>query len=158
MIARPNQMQRSFCARFGTAVFLTSALLLGCSEQSTAPDLPLQLVGSTTGTYTIRFVDGRRLPVLVCAGEVKVTAGSLRLRADHTFLASVRFSSPPTAARETYQETGTYSRQAGTNRIIFASSSRPGTTWNGTLLADGSIRIRYWVCGEGHAVKLVRSL
>jgi hypothetical protein len=142
--------------RIGTSLMI--AVLSACAGDVTAPPEPNQLAGSVTGLYSLRFIDGSRLPVTLCAGEVKVIAGTLRLRSDRTFLASVRFRSPPTAPAQTYQETGSYTREAGTNTIVFQSASRPGASWRGTVLGDGSIRIRYRICGETHVARLFRSL
>jgi hypothetical protein len=144
--------------RLGIAAVLLVSLFAACAEESTAPAVPQQLVDSLAGTYSVRFIDGSRLPVIVCAEDVKVISGTLRLRFNNTFVASARYRSPPTAPAETYQEAGTYTRQPGTNKIVFQSTSRPGVTWDGTVLSDGSIRIRYPVCGESHHVRVFRAL
>jgi hypothetical protein len=136
---------------------LPVALLGACAGDATAPVASQQLVASVTGSYSIRFIDGRRLPVLLCANDAKVTAGSLRLRSNNTFQASVWYRSPPTASQEIYRESGTFTRAPGSNRIVFHLASAPGTRWTGTLATDGSIRIRYLICGETHHAKVVRS-
>jgi hypothetical protein len=151
-----RRVLRAFRAPFGVAVLMTP-LLLGCAQDEvTAPGAPQHLVGSLGGTYSVRSVNGRVLPLRVCAGETKLIAGTLRLRSDRTFVGTIRHSSPPGAPRETYQETGTYSRRSGTSTIVFESVSRRGVTWTGTILSDGSLRVRYPVCGEVYTVRLVR--
>ena len=146
-------------ARLGTAAVLLVSILTACADEVTAPahDAPQLLAVSTAGVYRVKFIDGRRLPVVVCAGDVKVTVGSLRLRANKTFLASLKVSSPPAALRVGVQETGTYSQRLGTKKIVFQSTSRPGTTWNGTVLPDGSLRVAFPICGETHSIRLFRA-
>ena len=134
---------------------LLSLLLAACADEATAPATPVFAQSSAAGIYSIKFIDGRSLPVVVCGD--RVTAGSLRLRSDKTFLATVKFSSPPGTSVQTFQERGTYSRPSGTARLNFLSTSRPGTTWKGSVLSDGSIRVTYPICGETHLAKLIRS-
>lgn len=126
---------------------LLSLLLAACANEATAPATPVLALSSTAGVYSIRFIDGRNLPVVVCSGD-KVTSGSLRLRSDKTFLASVTFKSLSAPTSQTFQERGTYSRPSGTSRLDFLSTSRPGTTWKGSILSDGSIRVTYPVSGR----------
>lgn len=141
-------------ARLGTASVLLASLLTACADEVTAPVQPRLLEATVSGSYVIRTIDGKRLPVTVCAGETKVVGGSLRLRGDHTFLANVRHSSPPGAPREIYQESGTCTRRPGTARLAFQSTTRPGTSWQGSVLTDGSIRVGYPLCGQTYHVRV----
>jgi hypothetical protein len=143
---------------FRLATGLMVAVLPACADDATAPAPVNQLASSIIGRYSLGRLDGATLPVTICAGEVKVVAARLQLRSDRTFLASVRFRYPPAAPAQAYQETGRYTREAGTNTIVFQSVSRPGASWRGTILSDGSIRIRYQVCDETHVARLFRSL
>jgi hypothetical protein len=143
--------------RLGLALVLLTVFLPGCSDQPTDPGTPSLQVASITGRYSISRINGQRLPFTACAGESKVRSGSLRLRWDNTFIAYIRHSTPPAAPAETLQETGRYAREPGTNTIRFTSATRPGVTWEGTVLSDGALRIIYPVCGTTYRVRLVPS-
>jgi hypothetical protein len=142
--------------RTGPPVLLI-LLLSTCAEEVRAPRRAQVAAPAVTGRYVLLRIDGRRLPVTLCGRNAEVSAGSLLLRAGHTFVASLTVNYSPTAPGQVYQATGTYQKPAGTNRITFQPAHSPSLTWSGTILeTDGSIRIPYSACGETHTARLFR--
>lgn len=119
-------------------VLLLLALLLPLS--ACGKERPFDPTNAVVGRYTLVQVNGSTLPVLVAEdarGQVRVTGGTLILRSDQTFTATMEFrlSYGPLSIPQSQREDGTYTVTG--DRIEFRDDDGDTSVaqWNGNTVA-----------------------
>ena len=99
--------------------------------------------GSTSGTYTLRTVNGANLPATILqvgADRLEITAASATLNVDNTYSTLVTLRETVGTASQTVSETdiGTYTETNGALRMTSTDTSvLTGSVGSGTLTLIG---------------------
>ncbi|HEY0024135.1 MAG TPA: hypothetical protein VGB24_14535 [Longimicrobium sp.] len=120
-------------------VALALPLLAACNDDSTGSG-----EASIPGTYTLRTVQGKKLPVTVPSGtgaDVTITSGATTLQPNETYTLQLTFRTTEgtVVKTETYTEQGTYILNLDYDRITFVrspSDSYPASIGDGKMVVD----------------------